>query len=744
MDRTDGQFLSDPHAHSAYQALKALRFPECPPQAASAHLAQRLALVEQRVRRAVDRRHRSDPDTADSLRGLYLSEETVARLLDPTPQESVVTEDAGPLAEVETRADEAELRGARLPLRAMARSFRLDEIEVELLLTVLAPDLDPRYERLYAYLNDDVTRRRATIGLTLELLRADPFQAAARARFAAGSPLVEGGLLLVEETDRPFLSRSLRVPDRVAGYLLGGEALDPQASAVLRRLSPAGGGGDPPVEGLATALRNGTRLAYLRELPGAAAAEAACAALERAGLAALTLDLGALATGPSPESLLPILAREARFCGAGLVVGRIDVLDPTGRPEHIRLLRSLAGLPVPVVFTGRRGWDPLWSDEIPLALTVPGLDVAGRAAVWREALSDKLPAADNADADASTNTKASSAVANANSSKTPTPPASTAISLLAPYVLAPEQIWRAAGAAHALALVDGVAVADSHLRAAVRAQNAAGLDRLARRVEPAVGWDDLVLPPTVVEELVELAARARHRDRVLGAWGMRPGGGRGRGVTALLAGDSGTGKTMSAEVIAGELGLDLYVVDLSTVVDKYIGETEKNLERIFSEAGGANGVLLFDEADAIFGKRSEVRDAHDRYANTESAYLLQRMESFDGIAVLTTNLQANLDEAFIRRLDAVVEFPMPDTASRRALWDRCLGTEVPRADDLDLDSCARFELSGGAIRACAVTAAYRVARSGRAVSTTDLVDAVRREYRKLGRLVLDHEFGPPG
>ena len=157
-------------------------------------------------------------------------------------------------------------------------------------------------------------------------------------------------------------------------------------------------------------------------------------------------------------------------------------------------------------------------------------------------------------------------------------------------------------------------------------------------------------------------------------WQMRKGGGRGRGVTALFAGDSGTGKTMSAEVIAGELGLDLYTVNLATVVDKYVGETEKNLERIFAEAGGVNAVLLFDEADAIFGKRSEVRDAHDRYANIESAYLLQRMETFDGLAILATNLRSNIDEAFTRRLDMIIDFPAPDEKSRLAIWRQCLQT----------------------------------------------------------------------
>ncbi|MFD5347422.1 ATP-binding protein, partial [Streptomyces anulatus] len=276
-----------------------------------------------------------------------------------------------------------------------------------------------------------------------------------------------------------------------------------------------------------------------------------------------------------------------------------------------------------------------------------------------------------------------------------------------------------------------------------RPNTGARLDRRAGRIEPTVTWDDLVLPPDTHTQLRELTARALHRDRVLGEWGMRPGGGRGRGVSALFAGDSGTGKTMSAEVIAADLGLDLYTVDLATVIDKYVGETEKNLERIFTEAAGVNGVLLFDEADAIFGKRSDVKDAHDRYANVESAYLLQRMESFDGLAILATNLRANLDDAFTRRLDLVIDFPVPDPEQRLLLWDRCLGRTLPRGTDLDLPFCAEnFELAGGNIRSIAVTAAYLAADTGGAVTMETVIHAIQREYQKLGRLTLASEFGP--
>jgi len=310
------------------------------------------------------------------------------------------------------------------------------------------------------------------------------------------------------------------------------------------------------------------------------------------------------------------------------------------------------------------------------------------------------------------------------------------------FVLSAEQVGRAVEAARLQAQLAGDTISVDYLRAGARAQNGAGLERLARRIQPDVRWDDLVLAPATADALRELAGRARRRDLVLDSWGMRPGGGRGRGITVLFAGDSGTGKTMSAEVVAHDLGLDLYAVNLATVVDKYVGETEKNLERIFTEADGVNAVLLFDEADALFGKRSEVRDANDRYANIEVAYLLQRMETFDGLAILATNLRANVDDAFARRLDMVVDFPTPDVELRRALWDRCLAAAVPRADDLDLDFCARaFELSGGNIRSIAITAAYLAADAARPVAMIDLIRGVHREYRKLGRLVVASEFG---
>ncbi|MFG3490617.1 AAA family ATPase [Streptomyces sp. NPDC047972] len=667
----------------------------------------RLAAVEARVREAVAARRAVDPDPDDPYRGQYLAPDAAARILDEPPGLGL------PRAEP-WRPPAGSLLGV------LAERFGLTPLDVDLLLVATAPDLDARFERLYGYLNDDLTRRRPTVGLALELCGLDG-TSPARFRLAPGAPLVDHGLLEVTEPERPPLSRVLAVPDRITAHLLGDGRPDARLTGVLDevRADPTAEATD--VRRAASAATTGVGLVHLRGRGGDAGGLAA-AALADAGLGTLVLDAAALARRPADvPALARVLAREARLTGSGVVFGPLTALP--GEPvERERVLASLCSAlrGLPLLTHGTTGWDPVWSADTPVVLDVGPPSPERQAARWRHAL-------DRAAGDGGAVTGDVAALARA----------------VAAHRLDSGQLRRAADAAVRTAALDGRPVAPDDLRTAVRAQNGAGLDRLARRVEPAVGWDDLVLPPTTHRRLRELALRARHREQVLGQWGMRPGGGRGRGVVALFAGGSGTGKTMSAEVVAADLGMDLYVVDLSTVVDKYIGETEKNLERIFTGASAVNAVLLFDEADAIFGKRSEVKDAHDRHANIESAYLLQRMESFDGIAVLTTNLRANLDEAFTRRLDVVADFPVPEAEQRLALWERCLGSRLPRSEDLDLAFCAdRFELAGGSIRACAVTAAYLAAESGEPLTMGQVVTAVAQEYRKLGRLVLEGEFGP--
>ncbi|MFJ5829360.1 AAA family ATPase [Streptomyces sp. NPDC093089] len=652
-----------------------------------------LAALRARVAALVDARSAGDPTAGDPLRGLYVTAETARRIAtEPMPQAASAPVDGVPLPD----------GGDTGRLGALARTFGLSALDAQILVAALAPDVDRGFEALYGYLNDDVGRRRATVALALDLAGTGASDASARDRFHPAAPLRSGGLLDVEDEDRPLPGRALRVPERVVAHLLGDDSrLDAELLGIGVELLPAVGATEDAPRLPSSSL--GARVAaagpvtvHLRERVPGAAADAVVTALRDAGRPVLRYR---------PETADPAagraLVREARLRGAVVVVEPL----PSGPGP---LVRAVASQGAAVVLAGTEAPDPRWAPEAELlALDAPD-EAVGPGDLWHRELEGFER---DFDLDEAT----------------------------APYRLSADQVRRAARSARALASFEGTGLRLAQVQRSARLVSAPLLDSHARRIRPAVGFADLVLPEEPLGLLHELTARARHRDRVLGEWRLRTGGGRGRGVVALFAGESGTGKTLGAEVVAGELGLDLYVVDLSSVVDKYVGETEKNLERIFAEVDRTDCVLLFDEADAVFGKRSEVKSSHDRYANLESAYLLQRLEAFAGIAVLTTNLRANIDEAFTRRLDLVVEFPFPDPGQRVSLWHSCLAG-TPKAEGVaeEIARCAEeFELAGGAIRSAAVTAGYLAAARGSAVTGEDVRAGARREYRKAGRLVPD-------
>jgi SpoVK/Ycf46/Vps4 family AAA+-type ATPase len=279
------------------------------------------------------------------------------------------------------------------------------------------------------------------------------------------------------------------------------------------------------------------------------------------------------------------------------------------------------------------------------------------------------------------------------------------------------------------------------LYAACRLQSNRKLATLARKITPHYTWDDIILPRDRLQQLREICNYVKYRAVVYDEWGFDRKLSLGKGLNILFAGPSGTGKTMAAEIMAGELGLDLYKIDLAAVVSKYIGETEKNLARIFAEAETSNAILFFDEADALFGKRSEVRDSHDRYANIEIGYLLQRMEEYEGAVILATNLRKNMDDAFVRRMHFSVEFPFPSEQDRRRIWERVWPENSPRSRDLDLNFMARrFEMAGGNIRNIALAAAFLAAAGDGAITMAHLIHATRREYQKMGKVVTEGEF----
>jgi hypothetical protein len=329
---------------------------------------------------------------------------------------------------------------------------------------------------------------------------------------------------------------------------------------------------------------------------------------------------------------------------------------------------------------------------------LPALSRADRLGSWRAALADRSVASETFEA------------------------------LVDQFAFGPSQIMEIADATR----IDRL-LGPADLWAACRERATVRLEGLAQRIEPQRGWSDLVLPDAVMCDLRAVTEQARRRGLVYGRWGYAALLPRGRGVSAVFAGPSGVGKTLAAEAIAHELGLDLYCVDLSTVVSKYIGETEKNLKRVFDAAEESGAVLLFDEADALFGKRSDVKDSHDRYANIEVSYLLQRIENYSGLAILATNMKSHLDFAFLRRLRYLIDIPFPGSSDRRALWRKAFPARTP-LEDIDFERLAALELAGGSIIVIAVNAAFLAATEGGGVAMRHVEQAARAEFRKMDRM----------
>ncbi len=416
------------------------------------------------------------------------------------------------------------------------------------------------------------------------------------------------------------------------------------------------------------------------------------------------LDLRRAGEDDESARTLRIACTDAFVNGTTLVVGPISQLAE-GSPL---LLRGLADPRASVAFFGTVPWEHAFLGFDPYCWEAPQLEEGEAAKLWEEALGERA--------------------------------AEEVIAGLRHLPLQPEQI-RESARVIGLEIGDRDEAVDiGQIIGAIRSVSFERLGTLARRVSPKVSWDDLLLPDNVTRQLRWMCDRYRHRHLVARQWRLKPGGGRGVGVSALFTGESGTGKTLAAEVAAAELGLEMLVVDLSSLVDKYVGETEKNLEKVFSVVENAPGLLFFDEADAVFGKRSEVKESNDRFANVQISYLLQRLEAFNGLAILSSNLKANIDQAFMRRLDLAIDFPMPDTEMRLRLWREFLRS-VPTEGDIEWDFLAsNFEIPGGNIRAATLSAAYLAAGEARQVAMRDLMVGLVLEYRKLGHLLSESEF----
>ncbi|MBL8929945.1 MAG: ATP-binding protein [Kineosporiaceae bacterium] len=542
---------------------------------------------------------------------------------------------------------------------------------------------------------------------------------------------------LVHLLDPTSVAHSPMVADeRVLHHLLGTDYLDPDVAALVRPVEALTVATPTLVRAAARVVQawDGGRGVVVHGPQRANLSATAAAAAQAAGRRLMSLDVAELPADPvEREALLRKLERESALSGAAWA---FEVAD---RPPSF-LGRVLAGLDAPVVaLADSDGHGPAMVGSAGVIVVPVGrLPVHERSSVLADCIIRSVPASSNGRAGMATprggraaSDRGRRAAPRGMSAATST--ATTSSTSTGPSLA--EEIDSAA-TVFDLPVADLALVADrvGHGAAvwdACRQQSRRRFDGLARVVQPARGWADLVLPAATCAQLQALVDSVRQRRIVHDQWGFAAAGVRGLGSAALFAGASGTGKTLAAEVVAGELGLDLLVIDLSQVVSKYIGETEKHLARVFEAAEDSGAVLLFDEADVLFGRRTEVRDSHDRYANLEVGYLLQRVESFRGLTILTTNARTAIDPAFLRRLRVVVSFPYPDATARGELWRKAFPTQTP-VSDLDFRSLSTIDLPGGGIAAAALTAAYLGAANG-AVRMQDVIAATKWELAKNGR-----------
>lgn len=662
-----------------------------------------------------------------SLHGIYISEEEIDSLMGRGGEtlgcDELVTEVL------------RDFRSSPL-IEELSERWGFTDFDTAVLLLAVAPEVDLRYERIYAYLQDDVTKRRPTVDLALNLLcESQEARIEQRSRFAPEAALIRSGLLRLladpSPGEAPLLAYYLRLDERAIRTLLGDDRLDSRLVSFCERtsLSPI-----RPVLGhesdilrrlpaFASMARNDSRpVRVLFSGPATASQrQAAQAFAETNHSILLTADMERCpAWRTEPVEIASLLKREAMLTDAILFVSG---LNPSATEETAArsFVEALTDYPGTIVIASESALLAViaGSDRfltIPFAL--PAYDT--RQEMW-ERLTTEAGIALSTD---------------------------TLAVLANNFQLAPEQIeaavktarqrleWRITASGNLSA--EDIA---AEFLAAARGQTGLELAALTSKLKPVNRWPDIVLPEDTIAQLKEICQRVTHSHAVLDRGGFGKKLSAGKGIAVLFAGPSGTGKTMAAEVIANELGLDLFRIDLSSVVSKYIGETEKNLERIFNAAMRSNSVLLFDEADSLFGKRSAVNDAHDRYANVEISYLLQKMEQYEGITILTSNLRGNIDEGFWRRLAFTVHFPFPEESTRLEIWKRIWPAETEVDPDVDFAKLAhRFSLSGGNIRNIGLSAAFLAAAESRPVQMADILHATRREYTKVGKSLTDAEL----
>jgi SpoVK/Ycf46/Vps4 family AAA+-type ATPase len=597
--------------------------------------------------------------------------------------------------------------------------FGLTTFERNALLLCLAPELDPSFAQLYAYVQDDVARRFATIHLALTLYRnhGAPVETQ-RDAFLPGACFRHFKLIEMHPRSTPAESQSYRalyLDDRMVDYLRGINRLDERASNLLTSLVgiPTTPAHELLIDRLQTLIQPNTGHRALNFIgPTGSGKQAVATRLcERFGIRLSKLEISRLPPAGTYErqNMFRLLEREALLLQMFIYLDTSDC-NLADKASVDSFTEVVEGLHVVLIVGSTNRWQ---SERELHPIQIPVPESEGRRAIWKRLLAGSRISETQLEA------------------------------LVQQFDFGPTMISKAVTTAGVRAQVlagDGNGeVRFDDLWQACREQAGWHLDELAQHITSNYTWNDMVLPEDALRHLREIASQVETRHLVYETWGFGELLSRGRGISALFSGPSGTGKTMAAEILANHLKLDLYRIDLAGVVSKYIGETEKNLRRLFDAAEHSGAILFFDEADALFGKRSEVKDSHDRYANIEINYLLQRMEDYRGLAILATNRKSALDRAFMRRLRFLVDFPFPNADDRRAIWQKVFPKQTPLTA-LDFDVLSRLELPGGNIRNIALNATFLAAGEGQSVSMAHLAHAARREYSKIDKLLTEAEW----
>ncbi|NDJ87319.1 MAG: ATP-binding protein [Chloroflexi bacterium] len=693
------------------------------------YLRTHLQRLDVYLHQAVQLARQAGFDPENEFQGLYIAEDEIDRHLKMAPGRGFWGNEGlrlTPQHEAQVEAFQSELRAIEdeaqrnrypLSLLSLIDVLGLTPEDLDILLAALAPTLDRRYERLYGYLQDDVTKRRPTINLAINLFGGDWAQRATlMSRLTDESPLLRYQLvsLVTDATDpyASFANHMLRIDPQITKFVQGIHNIPQEWQTSVRPLDNRDSFFDSLVidprtqELLARDYGDLNPIIHMYGNYGSGKQTLARAFSCENRYALLEINLQGLQHHLDLPRVRRIF-REARLRHAVLLLTHWEAVLDEDKDPPAWLWDEIVAFPFPVILSGISSWEPRGVAHLRpilrLGLELP--DFGARMAFWQRFLAD-----------------------------TPVDPSELAYK----FKLTGGQIRDAVHSAYDLALGRGEPTPTlSDLYVACRAQSNRKLSNLAVKITPRFNWESIVLPPDRVQQLHEICDQVRYAVQVYDRWGFQGRGASAKGLSALFAGQSGTGKTMAAEIIAQELGLELFKIDLSSVVSKYIGETEKNLAAIFDEATQSNAILFFDEADALFGKRSEVKDSHDRYANIETGYLLQRMETYDGVAILASNLRQNLDEAFTRRLDFMIDFPFPEDDDRQKIWRISFPSDAPLAPDVDLALLARrYRMAGGNIRNAALASAFLAAADlSDNIKMQHVMHAIRREHQKMGKLL---------